>query len=82
MVHTRGHLATERGTGIAPATSRYIGNGHGIHRGRTCGFFSNRTRRLRIGPLALDETLAPGEYRELTPEELNALRQAVSGEEA
>ena len=39
-------------------------------------------KRLRIGPLALDETLAPGEYRELTPEELNALRQAVSGEEA
>ena len=51
MVYTRGHLATKRCTGIAPATSRYIGNGHGIHRGRTCSFFANRTRRLRIGPL-------------------------------
>ncbi len=34
-------------------------------------------RRIRIGPLSLDETLAPGEHRELTGPELAALKEAV-----
>lgn len=32
-------------------------------------------KRLSMGPLSLDETLATGEYRELTEEELNELKQ-------
>jgi len=42
----------------------------------------NRTvmtlKRVSIGPLQLDETLAAGDYRELTQGELNALRHAVA----
>lgn len=38
-------------------------------------------KRLSIGPLSLDEALAPGEYRELTAEEIQALSQCVTGEE-
>jgi len=34
-------------------------------------------RRIRIGPLHLDESLAPGEYRELTEDELTSLKEAV-----
>lgn len=45
----------------------------------------NRTvvtlRRLSIGPLHLDEALQPGEYRELTEEELALLWQAVQTEQ-
>lgn len=41
----------------------------------------NRTvvklKRLSIGPLTLDETLQPGEYRELTEQELSLLQEAV-----
>ena len=37
--------------------------------------------RLRFGPLALDETLAPGAWRELTEEELRSLRLAAGMEE-
>jgi pseudouridine synthase len=37
-----------------------------------------RLRRTRFGPIA-DEKLAPGELRDLTPRELHALREAVSG---
>lgn len=33
-----------------------------------------RLRRLSMGPLELDSTLAPGEYRALTPAELEALK--------
>lgn len=33
--------------------------------------------RTAIGPVALDETLAPGQWRELTPRELAALNAAV-----
>ncbi|MGN0745997.1 MAG: 16S rRNA pseudouridine(516) synthase, partial [Aristaeellaceae bacterium] len=36
--------------------------------------------RERFGPLALDDTLAPGEWRELTEEELRGLRQAAGME--
>lgn len=34
-------------------------------------------KRVAVGPLRLDESLAPGEYRELTPQEVDALRQAA-----
>ena len=44
----------------------------------------NRTvvtlKRLSIGPLTLDESLSPGEYRELTEEELALLWQTVRSE--
>ena len=33
-------------------------------------------KRLSMGPLVLDETLAPGEYRELRESELDALAKA------
>lgn len=33
--------------------------------------------RLRFGPLALDPQLAPGQYRELHPDEVQALKEAV-----
>lgn len=46
-------------------------------RGRTV----TALKRLQFGPLALDERLAPGAWRELSANELAALRQAVSGEE-
>jgi 16S rRNA pseudouridine516 synthase len=32
-------------------------------------------KRIAMGPLVLDEALQPGEYRELTPEEIGRLRQ-------
>lgn len=35
-------------------------------------------KRLRFGPIALDEHLAIGEYRDLTQEELDALKEAVN----
>ena len=35
-------------------------------------------KRLSIGPLVLDETLAPGETRRLLPEEVRALYEAVN----
>jgi 16S rRNA pseudouridine516 synthase len=38
-----------------------------------CGSHVEELRRVRIGALALDETLAPGECRELTPSELTSL---------
>jgi 16S rRNA pseudouridine516 synthase len=34
-------------------------------------------KRIKMGPLALDESLAPGEYRELTPEELAQLQEDI-----
>jgi 23S rRNA pseudouridine2605 synthase len=37
-----------------------------------------RLRRVRLGPLEL-KGLAVGEWRELTPRELNALRRAARG---
>lgn len=36
-------------------------------------------KRLEMGPLKLDESLKPGEYRELTEEELEMLKDAVRG---
>lgn len=36
-------------------------------------------KRLSIGPLRLDDSLAPGEYRELTEEEVSMLRNAARG---
>ncbi len=35
-------------------------------------------KRVRIGPLKLDEKLQPGEFRELTEEELKKLKEAVN----
>lgn len=35
-------------------------------------------KRLSMGPLALDEKLAPGEYRRLTDEEINMLKEATA----
>lgn len=40
------------------------------------GHFDNKVLRLhreRMGPLALDENLAPGEYRPLTDEEIRLI---------
>lgn len=37
-------------------------------------------KRLRFGPLVLDEGLEPGAWRPLTPEEVETLRQAGGGE--
>uniref|UniRef100_A0A7C3RN16 Pseudouridine synthase n=1 Tax=Dictyoglomus thermophilum TaxID=14 RepID=A0A7C3RN16_DICTH len=34
-------------------------------------------KRVRIGPLRLDEDLAPGEYRELTKEEIDMIKRSV-----
>ena len=34
-------------------------------------------KRLSVGPLQLDETLSPGEYRELTPQELALLKESA-----
>lgn len=38
-------------------------------------------KRLEMGPLKLDETLKLGEYRELTEEEVNMLKEAVKKQE-
>ncbi|OUM94436.1 MAG: 16S rRNA pseudouridine(516) synthase [Thermobacillus sp. ZCTH02-B1] len=38
-----------------------------------------RLRRVAMGPLRLDPSLPPGDYRELTEEEMRALDAAVSG---
>lgn len=46
------------------------------HRGKPVVYL----RRLSMGPLALDRGLSPGEYRELTGEEILALRAAVGVE--
>lgn len=47
-------------------------------RGRTV----TALRRLSLGPLVLDALLQPGEYRELTAQELSQLLAAVSKEDA
>lgn len=56
-----------------------------IHEGRNrqirkmcaqCGFRVLRLCRIAIGPLALDRSLRPGRWRELTPQELSMLREA------
>ena len=35
-------------------------------------------KRLSMGPLGLDAALAPGEYRRLTDEEINMLKEATA----
>ena len=45
-----------------------------------CGRTVVRRERLRVGPITLDPALAPGQLRELTPEEEAALYQAVSAD--
>ncbi len=42
-----------------------------------CGHETLTLHRERVGPLALDPALGPGQMRELTGEECNALREAV-----
>lgn len=42
-----------------------------------CGRTVVKLKRLSIGPLSLDESLQPGEYRELSSEELSLLFKAV-----
>jgi len=42
-----------------------------------CGSRVSYLKRLRYGPLTLDEELEPGQWRELYPEEINALKKAV-----
>ena len=45
-----------------------------------CGRTVTALERLSVGPIVLDPALAPGEIRELTPEEEAALYAAVSYE--
>ena len=56
-----------------------------IHEGRyrevrrmfeALGYFVEKLIRVRMGPLRLG-TLAPGEYRQLMPAEISALKKAV-----
>ena len=42
-----------------------------------CGTPVTYLKRLSMGPLSLDETLRPGEFRHLTQEEIDKLQQAV-----
>lgn len=42
-----------------------------------CGHEVTALKRLSFGPLSLDESLNPGEYRQLTDEELSALKEAA-----
>lgn len=44
-----------------------------------CGHEVLALTRLRFGPLALDDALAPGQWRELTAQEWQALREAADG---
>ena len=49
---------------------------------RMFGALSNRItelERITFGPLSLDPALGRGDYRELTADEVEALRQAVAG---
>lgn len=39
-----------------------------------CGATVTFLKRVQLGGVRLDESLAPGEFRELTEEELGALR--------
>ena len=45
-----------------------------------CGRTVVKLKRMSIGPLTLDEALPPGEFRELTEDELALLLQAVKAE--
>lgn len=45
-----------------------------------CGRTVTFLKRLKMGTLALDETLAPGEYRELTKEETESLKMIEKGQ--
>jgi 16S rRNA pseudouridine516 synthase len=46
-----------------------------------CGLHVTYLKRIRMGPLLLDPALKPGEYRELTEEELDMLRNQAKGRE-
>jgi len=82
--------ALEDGTPIAPARVRFVKQGEEsavlsvvIHQGlnrqvrRMCaqaGLTVHRLKRVREGSLPLDRTLKPGEWRNLTPQELLLLK--------
>jgi 23S rRNA pseudouridine2605 synthase len=77
-----GPTAPARVTAIAPTALRIV-----IHEGRNrqvrrmCAAVGHPVLRLvrsRIGPVA-DRSLAPGEWRPLTVEEVRALERAVAG---
>ena len=77
-----GMTAPARASQISPGVMRIT-----IHEGRNrqvrrmcdaIGFPVTRLVRVRIGPLR-DASLAPGEWRELTPEEVRELVEAVAG---
>ncbi len=42
-----------------------------------CGSRVSYLKRLRFGPITLDEDLEPGQWRELTPQEIKALKESV-----
>jgi 23S rRNA pseudouridine2605 synthase len=77
-----GMTAPARASQISPGLLRIA-----IHEGRNrqvrrmceaIGFPVQRLVRVRIGPLR-DSTLAPGQWRELAPEEVRQLAEAVAG---
>ena len=49
---------------------------------QACGHEVLALHRAAFGPLELDETLPPGGFRPLTPQELEALRQAAANDRA
>ena len=58
--------------------SIYEGKYHQVKRMfAACGKTVTELCRLSMGPLTLDETLAPGEYRPLSERELEQLRQLI-----
>ena len=46
-----------------------------------CGRTVTHLKRLTFGGVRLDETLAPGQWRELTAQEMKTLRAAAEGNE-
>lgn len=77
-----GMTAPARASQISPGLLRIV-----IHEGRNrqvrrmceaIGFPVQRLVRVRIGPLR-DSTLAPGQWRELAPDEVRQLAEAVAG---
>jgi len=72
------HLVARHVGVLGPSTLRVVlTEGRNRELRRMCGAVGLEVRRLvriRIGPIS-DPTLAPGDYRELTPEEVIALRR-------
>ena len=67
--------------GIAAAVTLHEGKFHQVKRMfAATGNEVLYLKRMAMGGVALDEGLAPGEYRELTSEELSTLQESVQGE--